>query len=88
LLVLDGTWRLASRMEPDYAELPIRSLGVWETAYPRKTKLFEDPAAGLATIEAVYAAYVQLGRDVTGLLDHYHWADEFLRRNAEQLAAN
>ena len=86
LLVLDGTWRLASRMEPEYAELPIRSLGPWQTAYPRRTKVFEDPAAGLATIEAIYAAYIQMGRDVTGLLEQYHWADEFLSRNAGRLA--
>src|SRR5436190_5429400 len=53
LLILDGTWRYAAAMERDYAELPVRSLGAWETAYPRTSKLFEDPAAGLATIEAL-----------------------------------
>src|SRR5215211_5773062 len=54
LLVLDGTWRLASRMEPDFADLTIRTLPPhWQTAYPRVSKLTEDPAAGLATIEAM-----------------------------------
>lgn len=85
LLFLDGTWRLAERMEPDFRELPVYSLGPWETAYPRTSKLFEDPAAGLATIEAIFAAYVQTGRDTDGLLDDYRWSDEFLRVNAERL---
>ena len=82
LLLLDGTWRYAAAMERDYAELPVRSLGPWETAYPRSSKLFEDPETGLATIEALVAAYVQMGRPVDGLLDSYQWQAEFLERNA------
>ncbi|MBA3312718.1 MAG: hypothetical protein M3552_22570 [Planctomycetota bacterium] len=82
LLVLDGTWRLASKMEPDFAAIPVRGLPPhWKTAYPRVSKLSEDPSAGLATIEAIYAAYVALGRDTTGLLDEYRWKNEFLRLN-------
>jgi pre-rRNA-processing protein TSR3 len=60
----------------------VRSLGGWETAYPRTSKLFEDPAAGLATIEALVAAYVQMGRPIEGLLEHYQWREEFLRGNS------
>ncbi len=86
LLVLDGTWRLAGKMEEDFANVPVRTLPVWETAYPRTSKLFDDPLAGLATIEAIVAAYSILGRDVTGLLGEYHWRAEFLARNAERLA--
>jgi pre-rRNA-processing protein TSR3 len=82
LLILDGTWRYAAAMERDYAELPVRSLGPWETAYPRASKLFEDPAAGLATIEALVAASVQMGRPIEGLLESYQWREEFLQRNA------
>jgi len=26
LLILDGTWRLVAKMEPDYTKLPVRSL--------------------------------------------------------------
>lgn len=81
LLILDGTWRYAAAMERDYAELPVRSLGAWETAYPRTSKLFEDPSAGLATIEALVAAYVQMGRPIEGLLDSYQWQEEFLEKN-------
>jgi pre-rRNA-processing protein TSR3 len=85
LLILDGTWRYAAAMERDYAELPLRSLGPWQTAYPRASKLFEDPSAGLATIEALVAAYAQMGRPIDGLLDHYQWREEFLRGNAKML---
>jgi pre-rRNA-processing protein TSR3 len=82
LLILDGTWRWAAAMERDYADLPVRSLANWSTAYPRTSKLFEDPAAGLATVEALYAAYVQMDRPTDGLLDHYQWGDAFLAKNA------
>ena len=81
LLVIDGTWRLAERMEKKYAQLPIRSLPPWQTAYPRVSKLFDDPSLGLATIEAIYIAYQLLGRDTGGLLDQYHWRNEFLALN-------
>jgi len=85
LLVLDGTWRLAEKMEPDYEELPMRSLPVWETAYPRVSKQFDDPEVGLATIEAIFIAYHLMGYETEGLLDGYYWADEFLKRNREHL---
>lgn len=81
LVVLDGTWHLAGVMEPTYADLPVRSLPPWKTAYPRSSKVREDPTAGLATIEAIYAAYQLLGRSTEGLLDNYFWADEFLKLN-------
>lgn len=87
LLVIDGTWVRAQRMEPFFAELPVRSLPPWITAYPRVSKRYDDPAAGLATIEALFAAHVALGRDTAGLLDHYHWRAEFLERNAALLSA-
>lgn len=81
LLVLDGTWKLAAGMQDDFAALPVRTLPPWKTAYPRVSKIFDDPAAGLATIEAIFLAYQILGRDTTGLLDAYYWRDEFLRLN-------
>ena len=86
LLILDGTWRLAEGMEAAFANVPVRTLPpTWQTAYPRTSKLFDDPLGGLATIEALFAAYTILGRDTTGLLDQYYWADEFLRRNEPQI---
>lgn len=85
LLVLDGTWRLTARMEADYAELPVRSLPELQTAYPRSSKIFNDPAGGLATIEALWAAYHLMGRPTDGLLDDYRWASQFLTANAHLL---
>lgn len=82
LFVLDATWKYVERMEQMYRSLPVRSLLPWVTAYPRKSKLKEDPAGGLATIEAIYAAFVQTGRDPEGLLDDYRWKEEFLATNA------
>jgi pre-rRNA-processing protein TSR3 len=81
LLVLDGTWRLADRMEKFFRNVPLRSLPSVTTAYPRASYVYPDPAGGLATIEAVFAAYRLLGRSCEGLLDEYHWATEFLAAN-------
>jgi len=81
LLLLDGTWRLAARMEPFYQHIEVRSLPVVQTAYPRKSEVYADPSEGLATIEALYAASRLLKRDTTGLLDHYHWREQFLSLN-------
>ena len=81
LLVLDGTWKLAAKMEPFYKDLPVRTLPPLRTAYPRTSKLYQDPDAGLATVEAVYAALRIMGRSVDGILDDYHWQQEFLHLN-------
>lgn len=83
LLVLDGTWRWAAAMEADYQHVPVRSLPEIHTAYPRISKTFDDPAGGLATVEAVFAAFRLMRRDVAGLLDDYHWSSEFLALNAQ-----
>ena len=85
-LLLDGTWKLAEQMLPDFQQLPTRSLLPWRTAYPRVSKLYDDPAAGLATIEALFAAFWQSGRNTSGLLDQYHWSEEFLRINFDLMS--
>jgi ribosome biogenesis protein Tsr3 len=41
-----------------------------------------DPDNGLASVEALYLAYHILGRPTDGLLDQYHWGEEFLRLNS------
>jgi len=81
LLVLDGTWRWVEPMERLVATLPIRSLPPLTTAYPRSSKVSDNPDGGLATVEAIYAAYRLLGRDTTGLLDHYRWGESFVELN-------
>ena len=81
ILLLDGSWRRADAMETAYAQVPPRSLQGWKTAYPRVSSLGTDPDNGLATVEALFLAYHLLGRPTAGLLDHYHWAREFLAIN-------
>jgi pre-rRNA-processing protein TSR3 len=81
LLLLDGSWRWAAAMTRDFLDVPPRSLSGWRTAYPRVSQRGTDPANGLASVEALYLAYHILGRPTTGLLDHYHWAQQFLELN-------
>jgi len=81
LLLLDGSWRRAEAMTRAFQHVQPRSLKGYRTAYPRVSKKGTDPASGLATVEALYLAYHILGRPTTGLLDHYRWAEEFLRLN-------
>ena len=64
-----------------FEEVPPRSLHGYRTAYPRVSKLGTDPDNGLASVEALFLAYWILGRPTEGLLDHYHWAAEFLHIN-------
>jgi pre-rRNA-processing protein TSR3 len=82
ILLLDGSWRRAKPMNRDFSDVPARSLHGYLTAYPRRSKLGTDPGNGLASVEALYVAYHILGRPTAGLLDHYHWAEAFLRLNA------
>ena len=81
LFVLDATWKLAEKMEPAYQDIPVRTLPAIKTAYPRVSKIYPDPLGGLATVEAVYAALKIMQRPVDGILDDYHWAEEFLQLN-------
>ena len=81
LLVLDATWRYVTGMEREFEHVPVRSLPPWKSAYPRRSKLFDDPEQGLATIEAIHLAYHVLGRETAGLLEGYRWGSEFLELN-------
>ncbi len=83
LLILDATWRHAETMDQEFSNVPARGLPIIKTAYPRISKIIEDPVSGLATIEAVYLAFKILGKDTKGLLDHYYWKDKFLEINRE-----
>ena len=81
LLLLDSTWRWLPQLlacvsgEPIHRSIP----GNVRTAYPRISKVFEDPEAGLASIEALYLARKLLGDEDPSLLDGYHWKDQFLQ---------
>jgi pre-rRNA-processing protein TSR3 len=81
LLLLDGSWRWAEIMTRDFVDVPPRSLRGFHTAYPRVSKRGTDPDNGLASVEALFLAYHLLGRPTDGVLEHYRWAEEFLRLN-------
>jgi pre-rRNA-processing protein TSR3 len=81
LLLLDSTWRWLPQLKACLTGTPIeRSIpGNLRTAYPRVSKIYDDPAAGLASIEALYVARKLLGDEDPDVLDGYHWKDDFLR---------
>lgn len=82
LLLIDCSWRrLPSLLRTVRGDPPLRRLPPLATAYPRRSQTFEDPARGLASIEALYAALAILGERRSELLDGYRWRDEFLERN-------
>lgn len=86
LFLMDGTWRYVELM---YRQLPQprlfqkRSLPPHlRTAYPRRQDDCPDPSRGLSSVEAIYAAYRILDRNVEGLLSNYYWKEEFLKKNS------
>lgn len=95
LLLLDGTWRLAPKLAAAVAQLQARLPAEQRpvarglppalvTAYPRAQgpeTACPDPARGLASVEALFAAYVLTGRDPAGLLDGYRWREALLEAN-------
>jgi pre-rRNA-processing protein TSR3 len=87
LLLIDCSWRrlpkLFARVHPPFV---LRRLPELATAYPRASKTFPDPAQGLASVEALFAARALLGAWDEALLAAYRWSDEFLRANPELVA--
>jgi pre-rRNA-processing protein TSR3 len=85
LVLLDGTWRYAAKMRAQIQQLSgcvCRRLPEgWVTAYPRYQTDCVDPMRGLASVEALYAAYSTTGRSPEGLLDLYYWKEQFLLLN-------
>ena len=90
LVLLDASWRHTARMlrhlqQTSPAPLALRSIpSGWKTAYPRHSKTHEDPTAGLATVEALYAALITIHSPLQtpALLSHYPFAPQFLALNS------
>ncbi|MFK5954877.1 MAG: DUF367 domain-containing protein [Planctomycetota bacterium] len=80
LLLIDSSWRDLPRMLRTVdGKFHKRCLPTGlQTAYPRKSKTYQDPVTGLASIEALHAALVLLGQRDDSLLDGYYWAQEWL----------
>ncbi len=87
LILLDATWRYVESMEknlPFLKNLERRSLPSYvQTAYPRRQNDCPYPQRGLASLEALIAAYTILGRKREELLTHYYWAPQFLEKNPQ-----
>lgn len=82
LLLLDASWRHAAAMRRTLGPIETRSIPAgWQTAYPRRSKIHADPATGLATVEALYAALCTLGVRDDSLLRFYPWREAFLDCN-------
>lgn len=79
LLLLDSTWRLLPQLEAClHGEGVRRTLPAVTTAYPRVSKVTEDPNGGLASVEALYLAKLLLGERDDSLLEGYYWRKEFI----------
>ena len=84
LVLLDSTWRLLPDLECRLSgRVARRSLPAVKTAYPRVSKVSEDPLGGLASVEALYLAHRLLGVRDDSLLAGYYWREQFLENLAE-----
>lgn len=83
LLLLDCSWRRLPALRRSLrGEVSPRSVPAgFVTAYPRKSKTFEDPTNGLASVEALYAATASMGEPHLDLLAEYRWREGFLEAN-------
>ncbi len=85
--IIDSTWarvpNVIARVRPAPGHRLIRRALPDElvTAYPRVSKLYQDPEQGLSSIEAVFAALVVLGSPDPSVLDGYRWRTQFLEQN-------
>lgn len=79
LLLLDSTWRLLPQIEVClHGEGVRRTLPAVQTAYPRVSKISDNPLGGLASVEALYLAKLMLGERDDTLLADYYWRALFL----------
>ena len=79
LLLLDSTWRLLPQLEACLlGEGICRTLPAIPSAYPRTSKIAEDPTGGLASVEALFLAKVLLDERDDALLANYYWSSGFL----------
>jgi len=83
LLLIDSTWKCLPKIlkilpeNIHCASLPDN----FHSAYPRVQTACPDPKTGLASIEALYIAYMITQRNTQSLLDNYYWKEQFLKSN-------
>jgi pre-rRNA-processing protein TSR3 len=82
LFLIDCAWRRVDRLLATVeGELLARRLPPLATAYPRRSRIFDDPGEGLASVEALFAALAILDRPHPELLAGYRFAQRFLAAN-------
>jgi len=83
ILLIDSTWRYVEKILKILPQdIEKRSLPKnYITTYPRKQTLCPDPTRGLASIEALYLAYLITKKETKGLLNNYHFKEAFLKTN-------
>ena len=82
ILLVDCSWRrVPTLLRTVRGDLRPRRLPPLVTAYPRRSKTFDDPGEGVASIEALYAALAFTGTLEPRLLATYPFGAEFLRLN-------
>lgn len=85
--LIDCTWKkVGPALQRIAKPLPrlVRIPEGFVTAYPRRNKQGQDPAEGLATIEALFIAAAFLGFWDETLLEKYYFKDAFLKENEPQ----
>lgn len=89
LIILDSTWRLLPSIEDCLVgDFDRRTLPDIPTAYPRTSKIAEDPLGGMSSVEALYLARRLLGQRDDTLLDDYYWRNAFLGNVEEYFSGN
>lgn len=85
---IDCIWRrlpsLIRRLSTPIPQL-VKIPSGFVTAYPRKSTDPDDPAQGLATIEAIFIASALLGNWDPSLLSQYYFGKKFVELNAVRL---
>jgi len=86
LFLIDSSWRRLAVLRRAVVGAPLaRRLPPLATAYPRRSESFPDPAAGLASVEALFAVSCLAGAPDHALLADYHFRSAFLERNPQLL---
>lgn len=89
LLIVDSSWHhLAQMMNDLIGAHEKRSIPAgFVSAYPRRSRIYQDPANGLASVEALFIALTILGDRREDILEPYHFRNQFLELNASKLSA-
>ena len=87
LIIIDMGWKDALKLSKRFpSQLQRRSISGFKTAYPKTKPSSIRPTGGLRSIECMFVAKLILrGIKDESLLENYHFKDQFLEINKEQL---